>query len=549
MRDMKQRIGQYLIDALHVNGVDKIFGVPGDFTLAFLDDVIRHDNVEWVGNTNELNAAYAADGYARVNGLAAVSTTFGVGELSAVNGIAGSYAERVPVIKISGGPSSVAQQEGRYVHHSLGEGIFDSYSKMYAHITATTTILSVDNAVDEIDRVIHCALKEKRPVHIHLPIDVALTEIEIPHAPKVYTHESQNVDAYIQAVEKKLMSAKQPVIIAGHEINSFKLHEQLEQFVNQTNIPVAQLSLGKSAFNEENEHYLGIYDGKIAKENVREYVDNADVILNIGAKLTDSATAGFSYKFDTNNIIYINHNDFKAEDVISDNVSLIDLVNGLNSIDYKNETQYPSYQRSDMKYELNDAPLTQSNYFKMMNAFLEKDDILLAEQGTSFFGAYDLSLYKGNQFIGQPLWGSIGYTFPSLLGSQLADVNRRNILLIGDGSLQLTVQALSTMIRKDIKPIIFVINNDGYTVERLIHGMEEPYNDIQMWNYKQLPEVFGGKDTVKVHDAKTSNELKTVMDSVKADKDHMHFIEVHMAVEDAPKKLIDIAKAFSDANK
>ncbi|UJS27081.1 alpha-keto acid decarboxylase family protein [Macrococcoides canis] len=546
---MKQRIGQYLIDALHVNGVDKIFGVPGDFTLAFLDDIIRHDSVEWVGNTNELNAAYAADGYARVNGLAAVSTTFGVGELSAVNGIAGSYAERVPVVKISGGPSSVAQKEGRYVHHSLGEGIFDSYSKMYAHITATTTILTVDNAVEEIDRVIHTALKEKRPVHIHLPIDVALTEIEIPHAPKVYTHESQNVDAYIQAVEKKLMSAKQPVIIAGHEINSFKLHEQLEQFVNKTNIPVAQLSLGKSAFNEENEHYLGIYDGKIAEESVREYVDNADVILNIGAKLTDSATAGFSYKFDTENIIYINQNDFKAGDVVSNNVSLIDLVNGLNSISYKNETDFPVYKRSDMQYDLNDSPLTQSNYFKMMNAFLEKDDILLAEQGTSFFGAYDLSLYKGNQFIGQPLWGSIGYTFPSLLGSQLADVIRRNILLIGDGSLQLTVQALSTMIRKDIKPIIFVINNDGYTVERLIHGMEEPYNDIQMWNYKQLPEVFGGKETVKVHDAKTSNELKTVMDNVQADKDHMHFIEVHMAVEDAPKKLIDIAKAFSDANK
>lgn len=549
MIDMKQRIGQYLIDALHVNGVDKIFGVPGDFTLAFLDDIIRHASVEWVGNTNELNAAYAADGYARVNGLAAVSTTFGVGELSAVNGIAGSYAERVPVVKISGGPSSVAQQEGRYVHHSLGEGIFDSYSKMYAHITATTTILTVDNAVEEIDRVIHTALKEKRPVHIHLPIDVALTEIEIPHAPRVYTHESQNVDAYIQAVEKKLMSAKQPVIIAGHEVNSFKLHEQLEQFVNKTNIPVAQLSLGKSAFNEENEHYLGIYDGKIAEESVREYVDNADVILNIGAKLTDSATAGFSYKFDTENIIYINQNDFKAGDVVSNNVSLIDLVNGLNGIDYKNDSAYPSYQRSDMKFELNDAPLTQINYFKMMNAFLEKDDILLAEQGTSFFGAYDLSLYNGNQFIGQPLWGSIGYTFPSLLGSQLADVNRRNILLIGDGSLQLTVQALSTMIRKDIKPIIFIINNDGYTVERLIHGMEEPYNDIQMWNYKQLPEVFGGKEKVKVHDAKTSNELKTVMDNVQADKDHMHFIEVHMAVEDAPKKLIDIAKAFSDANK
>ncbi|UOB19870.1 alpha-keto acid decarboxylase family protein [Macrococcus armenti] len=546
---MKQRIGQYLLDSLHVNGVNKVFGVPGDFTLAFLDDIIRHEGLEWVGNTNELNAAYAADGYARINGLAAVSTTFGVGELSAVNGIAGSYAERVPVVKISGGPSSIAQQEGRYVHHSLGEGVFDAYSKMYEHITAATTTLTADNAIEEIDRVIHTALKEKRPVHIHLPIDVALTEIEVESRPKAYEHTPQNVEKFIQAVEEKLKTAKQPVIITGHEINSYKLHEQLEAFVNKTNIPVAQLSLGKSAFNEENERYLGIYDGKIAEENVRTYVDNSDVILNIGAKLTDSATAGFSYKFDTDNIIYINQNDFKAGDIVSNDISIVDLVNGLAHIDYKNETQYPKYKRSDMQYELSDAPLTQSNYFKVMNAFLKKDDILLAEQGTSFFGAYDLSLYNGNQFIGQPLWGSIGYTFPALLGSSLADTNRRNVLLIGDGSLHLTVQSLSTMIRKDIKPVIFVINNDGYTVERLIHGMEETYNDIQMWDYKKLPEVFGGKDKVVVHDVKTSNELKSVMDKIDADTHHMHFVEVHMAVEDAPKKLIDIAKAFSDANK
>ncbi|UTH01687.1 alpha-keto acid decarboxylase family protein [Macrococcoides canis] len=546
---MKQRIGQYLLDSLHVNGVEKLFGVPGDFTLAFLDDVMQHKGIEWVGNTNELNAAYAADGYARVNGLAAVSTTFGVGELSAVNGIAGSYAERVPVVKISGGPSSVAQKEGRYVHHSLGEGVFDAYSKMYEHITAANTILTVDNAIEEINRVIRTALKEKRPVHIHLPIDVALTEIEVSVRPKAYVHTPQNVEKFIQAVEEKLKTAKQPVIITGHEINSYKLHEQLEAFVNKTNIPVAQLSLGKSAFNEENERYLGIYDGKIAEENVRTYVDNADVILNIGAKLTDSATAGFSYKFDTDNIIYINQNDFKAGDIVSNDISIVDLVNGLANIDYKDETQYPTYKRSDMQYELSDAPLTQSNYFKVINAFLKKDDILLAEQGTSFFGAYDLSLYKGNQFIGQPLWGSIGYTFPALLGSSLADTNRRNVLLIGDGSLHLTVQALSTMIRKDIKPVIFVVNNDGYTVERLIHGMEEAYNDIQMWDYKKLPEVFGGKDKVVVHDVKTSNELKSVIDKIDADTHHMHFVEVHMAVEDAPKKLIDIAKAFSDANK
>ncbi|TDM39822.1 alpha-keto acid decarboxylase family protein [Macrococcoides goetzii] len=546
---MKQRIGQLLLDTLAVNGVDKMFGVPGDFTLAFLDDVVRHDKIEWIGNTNELNAAYAADGYARVKGLAAVSTTFGVGELSAVNGIAGSYAERVPVVKIAGGPSSIAQQEGRYVHHSLGEGVFDAYSKMYEHITCATTTLTVENAQTEIPRVINAAIRERRPVHIHLPIDVALTEIEVTDAPVAYQHAAKDVSQYIEAVKERLSKAKQPVFIVGHEINSFDLHDKLEQLADLTNIPVAQLSLGKSAFNEENNKYLGIFDGKIAEENVRNYVNNSDCIINLGAKLTDSATAGFSYEFDVNDVIFMNQNDFKAGSVVSDDVSIIDLVDGLLTLDYKNSADYPKFKRSEMDYVLNDEPLVQENYFKLVNAFLEKDDILLAEQGTSFFGAYDLSLYKGNQYIGQPLWGSIGYTFPALLGSQHADVNRRNLLLIGDGSLQLTVQALSTMIRTDIKPIIFVINNDGYTVERLIHGMEEPYNDIKMWNYKQLPETFGAKDEVVVHDAKTSNELKAVMDKIKADKDHLHFVEIHMAVQDAPKKLIDISKAFAEANK
>lgn len=546
---MKQRIGQYLLDALAVNGVDKIFGVPGDFTLAFLDDIIRHDKIEWIGNTNELNASYAADGYARVNGLGALSTTFGVGELSAVNGIAGSYAERVPVVKISGGPSTIAQKEGRYVHHSLGEGVFDSYSKMYEHITTATTTLTVDNAQAEITRVINKAIEERRPVHIHLPIDVALTEIEVTSPPKKYEHHKKDVSKYIDAIENELKSAKQPVLIVGHEINSFDLHEQIEQFASKTNIPVAQLSLGKSAFNEESPQYLGIFDGKIAEENVKNYVNSSDCIINLGAKLTDSATAGFSYEFDINDVHFLNQNDVKIKSITSNDVSIIDIMEGLLNIDYKNEATYPTYIRSDLKYELNDQPLEQANYFKLMNAFLKPNDILLAEQGTSFFGAYDMSLYKGNQYIGQPLWGSIGYTFPALLGSQHADIHRRNVLLIGDGSLQLTAQALSTMIRTNIKPIIFVINNDGYTVERLIHGMKEPYNDIQMWDYKKLPEVFGGKDTVKVYEAKTSNELKAVMDEIEKDQDHMHFVEVHMGVEDAPKKLIDISKAFAAANK
>lgn len=505
---MKQRVGQYLMDAVNVAGVDKIFGVPGDFNLAFLDDIISHDQVEWVGNTNELNASYAADGYARINGLGALVTTFGVGELSAVNGIAGSYAERVPVIAITGAPTRAVESAGKYVHHSLGEGTFDDYRKMFEPITTAQGYITPENATTEIPRLIQAAINERRPVHLHLPIDVAMTEIDVSKPFQPEARDDQDVSHYIQMIEDKLNSAKQPVIITGHEINSFGLHSELEQFVNQTHIPVAQLSLGKGAFNEENEHYLGIFDGSIAEENVKNYVNQSDAILNIGAKLTDSATAGFSFEFDIDDVVMINHNYFKMNETITEQAALPHLIKGLMSISYKNKSEFPKYQRpQEHDYQVDHEPLTQATYFKMMQDFLQLDDILLAEQGSSFFGAYDLALYKDNTFIGQPLWGSIGYTLPATLGTQIAAPHRRNVLLIGDGSLQLTVQSLSTMIRQQLKPIIFVVNNDGYTVERLIHGMKEPYNDIHMWDYKALPAVFGG-DNVVIHDVNTSHELK-----------------------------------------
>ncbi|MBM6629514.1 alpha-keto acid decarboxylase family protein [Mammaliicoccus vitulinus] len=546
---MKKRVGEYLMDALSTAGVKKVYGVPGDFNLTFLDDIVSRDDMEWVGNTNELNASYAADGYARLNGISAMVTTFGVGELSAVNGIAGSYAERVPVVAITGAPTTAVEEAGKYVHHSLGEGKFDNYRKMFKEITTAQGYITVDNAQTEIPRLINAAISEKRPVHLHLPIDVAQSEIDVKEKYKIPEPVHQDVSKYIEMIEQKLQTAKQPVIITGHEINSFKLHDELEQFVKQTQIPVAQLSLGKGAFNEESSFYMGIYDGSIAEEKIRDYVDNSDAILNIGAKLTDSATAGYSYGFDIDDVVMINHHDFKLNDTVTSEFTLSNLVDGLLNIQYKNETHFPENIRAEKgDYTIDNAPLTQETYFKMMQDFIGIDDIILAEQGTSFFGAYDLNLYKDNTFIGQPLWGSIGYTLPATIGTQMSDLYRRNILLIGDGSLQLTAQDISTMIREDLKPVIFVINNDGYTVERKIHGENQPYNDIHMWDYKLLPAVFGGKDKVAVHDVETSEDLKNVFLQIDKEPNQMHFIEVKMGASDAPEKLDAIGKAFSKQN-
>ncbi|RIO58830.1 alpha-keto acid decarboxylase family protein, partial [Mammaliicoccus sciuri] len=153
---------------------------------------------------------------------------------------------------------------------SLGEGRFDDYRNMYASITTTQAYITPENAQSEIPRVISAALFEKRPVHIHLPIDVANTEIEVTASFELAERQHMDVSKYMQMIMEKLQSADQPVIIAGHEINSFGLHEDLEKFVTQTHIPVAQLSLGKGAFNEESPYYMGIYDGALADKAIRD---------------------------------------------------------------------------------------------------------------------------------------------------------------------------------------------------------------------------------------------------------------------------------------
>lgn len=176
-------VGDYLLDRLHELGIEEIFGVPGDYNLQFLDQIISRKDMKWVGNANELNASYMADGYARTKKAAAFLTTFGVGELSAVNGLAGSYAENLPVVEIVGSPTSKVQNEGKFVHHTLADGDFKHFMKMHEPVTAARTLLTAENATVEIDRVLSALLKERKPVYINLPVDVAAAKAEKPSLP------------------------------------------------------------------------------------------------------------------------------------------------------------------------------------------------------------------------------------------------------------------------------------------------------------------------------------------------------------------------------
>ncbi|HDR5105768.1 TPA: alpha-keto acid decarboxylase family protein, partial [Bacillus anthracis] len=461
-------VSTYLLDRLSELGIEHIFGIPGDYNLAFLDYVLAHKNLEWIGNCNELNAAYAADGYARIKGIAALITTFGVGELSAINGIAGSYAENVPVIKITGTPPTTVMENGELVHHTLGDGKFNHFSKMYREITIAQTNLTPEHAVEEIDRVLRACWNEKRPVHINLPIDVYNKPINRPAEPilhKPILSNKETLDKMLLHAISKINSAKKPIILADFEVDRFHAKEYLYQFVEKTGFPIATLSMGKGIFPEKHPQFIGVYVGDVSPPYLRKRIDESDCIISIGVKLTDTITGGFTQGFTKEQVIEIHPYTVKITDKKYGPVVMKDVLQQLSDvIEHRNEETLdikPFISESlSMTEEFNPKAhmVTQKRFWQQIYHFLQENDVLLAEQGTPFFGSAAIPLPNNTTYVAQPLWGSIGYTLPALLGTQLANLSRRNILIIGDGSFQLIVQELSTILRQNLNPIIFLIN-------------------------------------------------------------------------------------------
>ncbi|WP_142327661.1 alpha-keto acid decarboxylase family protein [Bacillus thuringiensis] len=551
-------VSTYLLDRLHELGIEHIFGVPGDYNLAFLDDVVAHEKLKWIGNCNELNAAYAADGYARIKGIATLITTFGVGELSAINGIAGSYAENVPVIKITGTPPTKVMENGAIVHHTLGDGKFDHFSNMYREITVAQTNVTPEHAAEEIDRVLRACWNEKRPVHINLPIDVYNKPINKPTEPILYKPILSNkeaLDKMLLHATSIINNAKKPVILADFEVDRFHAKENLHQFVEKTGFPIATLSMGKGIFPEKHPQFIGIYTGDVSSPYLRKRIDESDCIISIGVKLTDTITGGFTQGFTKEQVIEIHPYTVKIIDKKYGPVVMQDVLQHLSdSIAHRNKDTLeikpfisapsPFTEEFNPKAQM----VTQKRFWQQMYHFLQENDILIVEQGTPFFGSAAIPLPNKTAYVGQPLWGSIGYTLPALLGTQLANLSRRNILIIGDGSFQVTAQELSTILRQNLKPIIFLINNNGYTVERAIHGQNQPYNDIQMWNYNKLSMVFGSEEKSLTFKVENEAELAEVLTNITFNKNQLIFIEVIMSQSDQPELLAKLGKRFGQQN-
>jgi indolepyruvate decarboxylase len=541
-------VGEFLLRRIREAGVRQAFGVPGDYNLELLQQLEDTGTLEWVGTCNELNASYAADGYARLNGLAALIVTNAVGALSAINGVAGSYSEHVPVICICGSIPFRSMERGLGMHHTMADGTWDRFLGAYAHVTAAQARLTPDNAVTEIDRLILTACRDKLPVYMELPSDIAYLDIEVPAAPLMVAEppsDPERLRSCTAAIADRLSQARSPAILVDLDADRFGVAGEVMGLAEKLQLPVAVVATAKAVIDETFPYYVGLYNGQGSQPHAREAIESSDCLLSIGYRPVDLTTGDFTASLPANVIHARGH----SVDIGEDNyqaVMLKELLRGV--IDAVPQVTSRAMRKSAPPAAATgdhgdgSAKLTQAAYWEAVQAYIRAGDVLVVEDGTSY-ASFGLQLPPDCTVVSQVIWGSIGYSVGSLLGTLTAAPERRHLLFVGDGSFQLTAQEVSTMLRHDCKPVIFLINNAGYTIERCWLGKTARYNDVANWAYADLPKVFRPDTTARSFVVKTVADLEKALT---APNDTLVFIEAIMDPFDAPAAVINSGNNGAD---
>lgn len=550
---MKIAIGDYILKRLKELNIKHIIGEPGDFNLEFLEQISEDDEIEFVGMSNELNAAFAADGYANENGISALMTTYSVGDLNALGGIAGSVAEHRPIIIISGTPPLFAMRERKMTHHTLADGDYENVRRAMNEFVDDSVLITHENARYEIDRLIERAVRYSKSVNIELPSNIAYLDIEIEDDLKpIETKKTKSDEERLEAVAKKIAqrfeNAKNPVVLIDEAVDRYDVADEVLELIERAQVPFAALATAKAYYNESHPLYLGIYQGDESDEGVQEKIENSDFLISMEPVFMQANNGEFTSNLPEDAII-INADYTKVGEEIFEAVYVNDLVDlGLKNISQREKIESVNQTKEkEFNFEA-DKLIRQEDFYAQIARYFKENDVVYGETGTASHGLTEIKIPDGVKLVRSQIWGSIGAMLPMQLGGMLASPEKRHILLIGDGSFQVSAQALSRMIYNKQNPIIFLIDNDGYTIERYIMGMKRDYNDIPKWDYSLLPQAFSkGQSNMKTAEAKTQGELEEILKTLD-DVDEGIIITVYMHQEDSPEVMVGYGKNKEDFN-
>ncbi len=523
-------------------GVRDIFGVPGDYVLGFYAK-LDQSPLRVIGCTREDCAGFAADAYARMNGIGAVCVTYCVGGLSLCNSIAGAYAEKSPVIVISGAPGLKERINNPLLHHKVKD--FRTQLDVFRRLcVAVTDLTDRSTAFREIDRVIDAVVRFRRPGYIELPRDMVHVVPESFYTPAAMSPKS-DPDALAEAVAeaaRRILASRRPVIVADVEIHRFGLQELLLALAEKAGIPIATTILGKSVISERHPLFAGLYEGAMGREEVTRFVEESDLVLLLGAFMTDLNLGIFTANLDPSKCIYATSETLRISHHHYHDVQLGDFLHGLAGENLKVPPRPlpPLPEHADAPFELQpDAPITIRRLIARLNHWLDESMVVIAEAGDALFASSDLVIHRQTEYLAPAYYTSMGFGVPAALGCMTARPDLRAVVLLGDGAFQMTGMELSTIVRRKLAPIIIVLDNQGYGTERLLHPGDWTFNDVQPWAYHRLPEVLGGGTGYDVH---TEGDFDRALRNAWADTSGLSLLHVHLDRADFSEALRRLAR-------
>ena len=529
-------VAEYIVKRLEELGVNDYFGLPSDYNFNILYTIKNNPNLKWIGCTNGLNAGYAADGYARIKGYGALVTAYGGGELSSINAIAASMAENVPVINIVGLPSTKYIKED--MQYNLRNVDYKTYMNTFSSVVAAFAFLEKDNAKQEIDRVLGIMIKEKKPVYLAIPSDIALLKIDDKYSNYDYASNKDVLNDAAQKIAEKIAKSKKPVIIGDVLIKRFDAEIEYKDFVMQSRIPVSNFLMGLNLIDMDYEKYIGGYFGKYRNPISQKYIEESDCLIAVGTIYNDINAFGFNLSKKINDGIAIYGNYTYIDGELYEDIKMSDLLEAITKlIPPKNiEIDKPNIGYKQRSADV--VPLTTDYVYSRIQSFIKENDIVISDIGSITYGIAQMRFLESVDVQLQTIWGSIGWATPAALGASIAKPKSRVVLITGDGAHQVTGMEIGTMLRYGVKPIVIVMNNNGYATERLLsRDSKEDINDVISINYSKFARVFDGD--VWSTKVSTSEDFDKAL-KVTQIMNKMCYIEVYTDALDTPLLTQDV---------
>jgi indolepyruvate decarboxylase len=346
-------------------------------------------------------------------------------------------------------------------------------------------------------------------------------------------------EAVAEAV-RRISAARRPVILAGVEIHRFGLQEQLLRLAEGAGIPITTTLLGKSVVSERHPLFAGIYEGAMGHEEVTRFVEDSDLVIILGAFMTDINLGVFTAHLDPGKCLYATSETLRISHHHFHDVLLSDFLQGLIQAPLRVPPRpLPRPAVDESEFQLRpDAPITVERLIARLNQWLDDSMVVIAEAGDALFASTDLVIHRQTEFISPAYYTSMGFAVPAALGVMIARPDRRPIVLLGDGAFQMTGMELSTLVRHGLNPVILVLDNQCYGTERRLHAGEYAFNDVHPWRYHKIPEVLGGGRGYEVH---TEGDLDRALQAAWADQANLSLIQIHLDRDDCSSALTRLA--------